>query len=120
MRTLLITTFIILLTIGISAQDHILSGLYSQDQIALLKNENPEVIKYWKMYVNRGWLITVAKDDISYHGQINASIEKFNPIDHHIYPANETQYFEIVGTNKTLIVHPKEHLQRLYNKSLEQ
>lgn len=120
MNKILGFSVVLFMTFSLQAQEHKLSGLYSSDQLEQLAKENPSVLKYWETYIEKGWIITVAKEDHFVHGTITASVEEFNPLNHQIFPTDETQYFLIKGTNFTLIIHPKEHIKRLYNQSLKQ
>ena len=117
MRYILVLAIALFAFSDLYAQDHRLSGLYSVEQIRKIEKENPQIIEYWDTYLNKGWLITVAKEENQLHGTMSASPEGFNPLDYQIFPSDETQYYQLEGTNLTLIVYPKDYLLHLYNKT---
>ena len=116
-RLLLIPVFVLLLQNAYAQEDQLLH-LYSQEQIENLKAENPEVLEYWKVYLNQGWVIDEAKPDVEISSSVPVDdIAEFNPLAHQLYPTEGTQYIGIVNSSKVIIIYPKSHIIYRFNQS---
>lgn len=99
-----------------------LSSLYSIEQLEELQKTNPEVLRYWNTYLERGWVLDKIKSGEELSNVIalpeNEAFNKetFNPLDHKIYPSLGIQYIGIEGSELVLIVYPKSHVIYHFNK----
>lgn len=124
MRILLFFATMMLISITAFSQNK-LSALYSIDQLEKLKTSNPEVLEYWNIYLNKGWVIDSAKEDTDVTSTIELGsrtldVDNFNPIEYYIYPKEQTQYIAFSSSEKILIIYPKSHIIYHYNKSKKQ
>lgn len=116
MKTLLVS-LIMFCAINTYAQDDRLLTLYSSEQLENIKANTPEVIDYLETFLNKGWIITEAKDGQEVDSEIQPeSLENFNPFEYQIFPKESIQYIKIKGTKQFVIVYPKSHLIYKYNQ----
>lgn len=124
MKKYLIAALFMSLGICSFSQEHDLSSLYSNEQLAELRSNNPEVIDFWNIFLDKGWAIDVIKSD----QKLNKTIElkqgtsdditkNLNLLEHSIFPAEGTQYVGIQNSDLVIIVYPRSHVIYHYNKA---
>ena len=122
MQKLLFLLLALFCSISLFSQNSLLT-LYSEEQLADLKISHPEVIEYWNIYLDRGWVLDVIKTDQELSGKIklrsNSVLDKtqFDPLEYGIFPKEGTQYIGIENSELVLIVYPKSHIIYHFNEN---